>query len=79
LSLFVDTSVWSLAFRRDASAVASERNELVRAIEAGEELVITFLDLQGFSVLGPARRSPIASLRCRFWFPTGATMWRPPS
>jgi predicted nucleic acid-binding protein len=53
LSLFVDTSVWSLAFRRDAPAAANERRELVRAVEAGEELVTTGLVLQellhGFS------------------------------
>jgi predicted nucleic acid-binding protein len=61
LSLFVDTSVWSLAFRRDAPAQASERRELVRAIEAGEELVTTGLVLQellqGFS--GPRNRTQI--------------------
>ena len=59
MSLFVDTSVWSLAFRRDAPASANERRELVRAIEAGEELVTTGLVLQellqGFS--GPRNRS----------------------
>ena len=61
LSLFVDTSAWSLAFRRDAPAVASERDELVRAIRAGEELVTTGLVLQellqGFS--GPRNRAQI--------------------
>ena len=61
LSLFVDTSVWSLAFRRNAPAVASERDELVRAIRAGEELVTTSLVLQellqGFS--GPRNRMQI--------------------
>jgi len=61
LSLFVDTSVWSLAFRRDAPAAAKERRELVRAIEAGEELVTTGLVLQellqGFS--GPRSRVQI--------------------
>ena len=61
LSLFVDTSVWSLAFRHDAPAVASERDELVRAIRAGEELVTTGLVLQellqGFS--GPSNRTQI--------------------
>ena len=61
LSLFVDTSVWSLAFRRDMPASASERRELVRAIEAGEELVTTGLVLQellqGFS--GPRDRAQI--------------------
>jgi predicted nucleic acid-binding protein len=61
LSLFVDTSVWSLAFRRDAPVMAGERGELVRAIEAGEELVTTGLVLQellqGFS--GPRDRAQI--------------------
>jgi predicted nucleic acid-binding protein len=61
LSLFVDTSVWSLAFRRDAPAAANERRELVRAVEAGEELVTTGLVLQellqGFS--GPRGRTQI--------------------
>ena len=61
MSLFVDTSVWSLAFRRDAPAAANERRELVRAIEAGEEIVTTGLVLQellqGFS--GPRGRTQI--------------------
>ena len=61
MSLFVDTSVWSLAFRREAPAAANERRELVRAIEAGEELVTTGLVLQellqGFS--GPRSRTQI--------------------
>jgi predicted nucleic acid-binding protein len=61
LTLFVDTSVWSRAFRRDAPAAFNERRELVRAIEAGEELVTTGLVLQellqGFS--GPRNRRQI--------------------
>jgi predicted nucleic acid-binding protein len=61
LSLFVDTSVWSLAFRRDAPAAAPEVRELVRAIEAGEALLTTGLVLQellqGFS--GPRARERI--------------------
>jgi predicted nucleic acid-binding protein len=61
LSLFVDTSVWSLAFRHDAPPVASEREELARAIRAGEELMTTGLVLQellqGFS--GPRNRAQI--------------------
>jgi predicted nucleic acid-binding protein len=61
LTLFVDTSVWSLAFRRDAPTAAGERHELVRAIEAGEEIVTTGLVLQellqGFS--GPRDRTQI--------------------
>jgi predicted nucleic acid-binding protein len=46
LSLFVDTSVWSLAFRRDAPSPAPEVRELMRAIEAGEALLTTGLVLQ---------------------------------
>jgi hypothetical protein len=61
LSLFVDTSVWSLAFRRDAPALVKEVRELVRAIEAGEELITAGLVLQellqGFS--GPRNRAQI--------------------
>jgi predicted nucleic acid-binding protein len=61
LSLFVDTSIWSLAFRRDAPALVKEVRELVRAIEAGEELITTgpVLQelLQGFS--GPRNRAQI--------------------
>ena len=61
MSLFVDTSVWSLAFRRDAPAVVKEVRELVRAIEAGEELITTGLVLQellqGFA--GPRNRAQI--------------------
>lgn len=61
MSLFVDTSAWSLAFRRDVPATGVERRELVRAIEAGEELVTTGLVLQellqGF--VGPSNRQQI--------------------
>ena len=61
MSLFVDTSVWSLAFRRDPPALVKEVCELVRAIEAGEELITTGLVLQellqGFS--GPRNRAQI--------------------
>jgi predicted nucleic acid-binding protein len=61
LSLFVDTSVWSLAFRRDRPSSAPELHELVRAIEAGEPLISTGLVLQellqGFA--GPRARDQI--------------------
>jgi predicted nucleic acid-binding protein len=61
LSLFVDTSVWSLALRRDAPSDASPVRALVRAIEAGETLLTTGLVLQellqGFS--GPTARTQI--------------------
>lgn len=61
MSLFVDTSVWSLALRRDGPPSSAEVHELVRAIEAGEELLTTGLVLQellqGFS--GPRNRAQI--------------------
>jgi predicted nucleic acid-binding protein len=61
LSLFVDTSVWSLAFRRDAPSEAPEVEALVRAIGSGEPILTTGLVLQellqGFS--GPKARSQI--------------------
>jgi hypothetical protein len=61
LSLFVDTSVWSLALRRDAPSDAPQRRALVRAIETGESILTTGLILQellqGFS--GPRARAQI--------------------
>lgn len=46
MSLFVDTSVWSLAFRRDRPESVAEAEELGRALSAGEEVVTTGLVLQ---------------------------------
>ena len=46
LNLFVDTSVWSLALRRDATDPAPEVTELARALEAGEPVFTTGLVLQ---------------------------------
>jgi len=61
LSLFVDTSVWSLAFRRDQPVLAAEAAALVRAIESGETILATGVVLQellqGFS--GPKARAQI--------------------
>ena len=61
MSLLVDTSVWSLAFRRDRPAPAAEVHRLLGAIEAGEMIVATGLVLQellqGFS--GPRARDQI--------------------
>jgi predicted nucleic acid-binding protein len=61
LSLFVDTSVWSLALRRDVPSQAAQVRMLVRAIEAGDTLLTTGLVLQellqGFS--GPRARAQI--------------------
>ena len=55
MSVFVDTSVWSLALRRDAPSVAIEVRALTRMIEAGESILTTGLVLQellqGFSGL----------------------------
>jgi predicted nucleic acid-binding protein len=61
LSLFVDTSVWSLALRRDAPAATLEARELARALDAGDTVVTTGLVLQellqGFS--GPRQQKQI--------------------
>jgi predicted nucleic acid-binding protein len=61
VTLFVDTSVWSLAFRRDAPATAPEVVALKAALEGGQSIVTTGLVLQellqGFS--GPRARKQI--------------------
>ena len=61
MSLLVDTSVWSLAFRRDAPLATPEVRELTRALSAGDMVVTTGLVLQellqGFS--GPRARERI--------------------
>jgi predicted nucleic acid-binding protein len=61
VTLLVDTSVWSLALRRDASAASREVEALKAALEGGESVVTTGLVLQellqGFS--GPRDRSQI--------------------
>lgn len=46
MSYLVDTSVWSLAFRRDAPAVSPEVVELKRALETGDTIFVTGLVLQ---------------------------------
>jgi hypothetical protein len=46
VSLFVDTSVWSLAFRREPPSAAGEVQALVRAIEAGELILTTGIVVQ---------------------------------
>ena len=59
--LFVDTSVWSLALRRDRPPPAMEVRALVGALEAGDTVIATGLVLQeilqGFS--GPTAREQI--------------------
>ena len=61
MSLFVDTSVWSLAFRRDASSSAPEVRALRDALEGGDTVLTTGLILQellqGFA--GPRARRDI--------------------
>ena len=61
MTLFVDTSVWSLAFRRDAPGPAPEVETLRNALEEGRAVVTTGLVLQellqGFS--GPRARRQI--------------------
>ena len=61
MSLFVDTSVWSLALRRDAPASCPEVQALAHALEQGQPVLITGLVLQellqGFS--GPKARANI--------------------
>ena len=58
MSLFVDTSVWSLAFRRDVVATAVEVIALRQSLEAGDTVLTTGLVLQellqGFA--GPRAR-----------------------
>ena len=46
MTLFVDTSVWSLALRRDAPVDAPEVGALTAALLGGESLVTTGLVLQ---------------------------------
>lgn len=46
MKLFVDTSVWSLAFRRNGMATAPEVVRLQRALEGGEDVFVTGLVLQ---------------------------------
>ena len=61
MSLFVDTSVWFLALRRDGPSSALQVAALARAIEYGEPILTTGLVLQellqGFS--GPRAREQI--------------------
>ncbi len=61
MSLFADTSVWSLAFRRDAPDRAPEVAALIQALDHGEFVLSTGLVLQellqGFA--GPKARDLI--------------------
>lgn len=61
MTLLVDTSVWSLAFRRDAPRPSAQVEALVAALDGGEEVAVTGLILQellqGFN--GPRARDRI--------------------
>ncbi len=61
MTLFVDTSVWSLAFRRDQASTTPHVRMLRNALEGGETIVVTGLVLQellqGFA--GPKARKDI--------------------
>lgn len=61
MTLFVDTSVWSLTLRRDKPSDEAVVRALVRALETGERVVTTGLVLQellqGFS--GPKAQEQI--------------------
>ena len=61
MNLFVDTSLWSLAFRRDGASDAAEVLALRQALEGGDTVVTTGVILQellqGFS--GPRARKDI--------------------
>ena len=61
MNLLVDTSVWSLALRRDRPAGSAEVGMLIRTLESGETLSTTGLILQellqGFA--GPKGRDQI--------------------
>lgn len=61
MSLLIDTSVWSLAFRRDERSSAPEVRALRQALESGESVVTTGVILQellqGFA--GPRARLDI--------------------
>lgn len=45
MTLLVDTSVWSLAFRRDAPRPSAHVEALVAALDGGEEVAVTGLIL----------------------------------
>lgn len=61
MSLLVDTSVWSLAFRRDIDTVAPEVQALQHALEGADQVFTTGLVLQellqGFA--GPKARGSL--------------------
>jgi predicted nucleic acid-binding protein len=67
--LLVDTSVWSLALRRDADSTAPHARFLRHALESDEMVLATALILQellqGFSGRARVMRSSSSSRHCR--------------
>jgi len=61
MTLLVDTSVWSLAFRRDAPPKVPEVAELRRALTLGDAVVSTGLILQELlqGLTGPRSRADL--------------------
>lgn len=61
MSLFVDTSVWSLALRRDTPPDTPETQALARALADGTQVLTTGLVLQEVlqGVAGPKRRAAL--------------------
>ncbi len=76
MTLLVDTSVWSLPFRRDAVSNGPQVGASRAALEGEDSIVATGLVLQellqGFTGPAPARTASIGSAPCRFWLQTGA-------
>ena len=61
MSLFVDTSAWSLAFRRSAPSDAPVVGYLREALERGDEIFVTGLVLQELlqGLRGPKKRAAL--------------------
>lgn len=80
MTLLVDTSVWSLALRRDSPPDLPAVAALEVALESGELVVTTGLVLQeilrGLPGYGPETPFSTASTPFRFSFPNAGTMWR---
>ena len=74
--MFTDTSVWSLALRRDAPPSVPEIGELRRALEAGAVYSTVWFcknSCRASPNRGPKDRSSATLRHCRFSFPTGTT------
>jgi hypothetical protein len=71
MTMLVDTSVWSLAFRRDAPVSGPEVLTLRAAFDGGDAIVTTGLVLQellqGLLARVPARTLCSVSRPCRSW------------